>query len=168
MERVQAGDGEAYRLLLEDVSTELRGYFRRRVRDLQDVEDLLQEALLNVHRARHTYDPARPFEPWLYAIARNAAVDSFRRNRQRTAWESLSADATPIEVAGEEPGREPALDGVLARLPDSQRDALEMVKVKGLSIEDAAARAGVSPGAMRVRIHRGYRALRELLLGKDD
>ena len=52
MERVQAGDGEAYRLLLEDVSTELRGYFRRRVRDAQDVEDLLQEALLNVHRAR--------------------------------------------------------------------------------------------------------------------
>jgi len=168
MGHVQAGDGEAYRLLLEDVSGELRAFFRRRVRDAEEVEDLLQEALLTLHRARHTYDPARPFEPWLYAIARNTAIDSFRRNRKRNQWEMLAVDATPIDVAGEEPGSEPSLDGILARLPETQRDALEMVKVKGMSVEDAAARAGVSPGAMRVRIHRGYRALRELLLGKDD
>lgn len=168
MERVQAGDGDAYRLLLDDVSAELRGFFRRRARDPQEVEDLLQEALLTLHRARHTYDPARPFEPWLYAIARNAAIDAYRRGRQRTRFESLADDAAPLDVAGDEPGDEPSLDGVLARLPDAQRDALEMVKLRGLTIEDAAARAGVSPGAMRVRIHRGYRALRALLLGKDE
>lgn len=167
MERVQSGDGEAYRLLLEDVTAELRGYFRRRVRDPHEVEDLVQETLLLVHRARHTYDPTRPFEPWLYAIARNAAVSAFRRDRQRTRWELLATDERPIEAASEGDGREPALEGVLAQIPDAQREALEMVKLKGLSIEDAAARAGVSEGAMRVRIHRGYRALRALLLGKD-
>jgi RNA polymerase sigma-70 factor (ECF subfamily) len=167
MARAQAGDAEAYRRLLDDVSGELRGFFRRRAREPHEVEDLLQETLLTLHRARHTYDPARPFEPWLYALARNAAISAFRRDRARSRWESLATDDRPLEGAAENAGREASLEGVLTRIPDSQREALEMVKLKGMTIEDAAARAGVSPGAMRVRIHRGYRALRALLLGKD-
>lgn len=71
MARAQAGDGEAYRLLLDSVAADLRGFFRRRVRETQEVEDHVQETLLTLHRARHTYDPSRAFEPWLYAIARN-------------------------------------------------------------------------------------------------
>lgn len=167
MEQVQSGDGEAYRLLLDDVSAELRAFLRRRVREAQDVEDLLQEVLLTMHRARHTYDPARPFEPWLYAIARNTTIDLFRRDRSRTRWESLADGEAPVDMAVEAAGSEPSVDRVLEGLPDSQREALEMVKLEGMTIEEAAARAGVSQGAMRVRIHRGYRALRELLLGKD-
>ena len=167
MARVQAGEGEAYRLLLDDVTGELRGFFRRRVRDPQQVEDLVQETLLSLHRARHTYDPARAFEPWLYALARNAAIDAFRRDRRRSQWEKLADDERPVEGVAEESGHEASLDAVLARIPDAQREALEMVKLQGLSVEDAASRAGVSQGAMRVRIHRGYRALRQLLLGKD-
>lgn len=168
MERVQTGDQEAYRLLLHDVSAELRAYMRRRVRDGQDVEDLVQDVLLTLHRARHTYDPARPFEPWLHAIARNAAVDSFRRDRLRLRMERLPDDEAPVDTATEDAGRELSVEGVLAELPDTQREALEMVKLKGMSIEEAAARAGVSQGALRVRIHRGYRTLRTLLLGGDE
>lgn len=167
MAQAQAGDGDAYRMLLDDVSSELRGFFRRRVREVHDVEDLVQETLLTLHRARHTYDPSRPFEPWLYALARNTAASAFRRDRVRTRWESLAHDDRPHEAAVEDAGREASLDGVLQRIPESQREALDMVKIRGLSVEDAAARAGVSPGAMRVRIHRGYRALRTLLVGKN-
>lgn len=167
MEQAQAGDEEAYRLLLEDVGRELRGYFRRRVRDGHVVEDLVQETLLTLHRARHSYDPARPFEPWLYTIARNTAASAFRRDRERARFERLAEDASPLDDAAGDAGRAPSLEGVLAVIPDTQRTALEMVKIEGVSIEAAALRAGVSPGAMRVRVHRGYRALRALLLDVD-
>ena len=80
MARAQAGDGEAYRLLLDNVASDLRSFFRRRLRETQEVEDHVQETLMTLHRARHTYDPARPFEPWLYAIARNTLADAFRRD----------------------------------------------------------------------------------------
>ncbi len=168
MERVQAGDQEAYRLLLHDVTPELRAYARRHVRDGQDAEDLLQDVLLTLHRARHTYDPGRPFEPWLYAIARNAAVDSFRRERLRRRVERPGDDPTAAETAAGDAGSEISAEVVLAELPRAQREALEMVKLAGMSIEEAAARAGVSQGALRVRIHRGYRTLRALLLGADE
>lgn len=168
MERVQAGDQDAYRALLEDVSAALRAFLRRRIRDQQDVEDVVQEILLTVHRARHTYDPTRPFEPWLMAIARHAAVDAFRRDRRRGRWERLAADDDPVEGSSEDRAGELSVTAALADLPDSQREALEMVKLEGLSVEEAAARSGVSPGALRVRIHRGYRALRARLLGDRE
>lgn len=168
MERVQAGDQEAYRLLLRDVTPELRAYARRHVREGQDAEDLLQDVLLTLHRARHTYDPARRFEPWLYAIARNAAVDAFRRERLRRRVETPADEQAAADTAAGDAGHELSAEAVLAGLPQTQRQALEMVKLAGMSIEEAAARAGVSPGALRVRLHRGYRTLRARLLGGDE
>jgi RNA polymerase sigma-70 factor, ECF subfamily len=165
MERAQRGDAEAYRLLLESISRDLRGFLRSRIRDPAETEDVLQEVLLTVHRARHTYDPARPFEPWVYAIARNAAVNWFRSSRTRRRLED--ATAAEREAAGESLG-DVALEDALGILPDNQREALEMVKIEGLSMAQAARRAGVSEGALRVRIHRAYRALRERLLGRSD
>lgn len=166
MERAQAGDGEAYRLLLESVLPELLAFLRKRAHDAEEVEDLAQEVLLTVHRARHTYDPARPFEPWLYAIARNAAVDSFRRSAGRRRFEVASRDPTQLSL-GEERHGDVSLEGALRSLPEAQRRAIEMVKIEGLTMEEAAARAGVSPGALRVRIHRAYRALRRRLTGES-
>jgi RNA polymerase sigma-70 factor, ECF subfamily len=166
MARAQDGDGDAYRRLLEGVASDLRGFFRRRVREVQEVEDLVQETLLTVHRARHTYDPARPFEPWLYAIARNTLADAFRRDRRRA--ERHAADDDVQAIAAEPPSHASGVDGIFDGLPEGQREALEMVKIKGLSIEQAAVQAGISQGAMRVRIHRGYRALRARLLGGDE
>lgn len=166
MERAQAGDGEAYRLLLESVLPELRGFLRKRVRDGEEVEDLVQEVLLTVHRARHTYDPARPFEPWLYAIARHTAVDSFRRNDGRRRFEVAAQESAEASL-GEECQGEVSLEGALRSLPETQREAVEMVKIEGLTMEEAAARAGVSEGALRVRIHRAYRALRRHLTGGE-
>lgn len=167
MLRVQAGDREAYRALLEDVCAELRALLQRRLSGGLEVDDVLQEILLTLHRARHTYDPGRPFNPWLHAIARNAATDAFRRARGRLRWERLAGDDAPIEAASDDAGRETSLVRVLARLPKTQRSAIEMVKLQGMSVAEAAQRAGIAPGAMRVRVHRGYRALRELLLGKE-
>ena len=168
MAQAQTGDQGAYRALLEDVSSELRGFLRRRLRDAQEIEDVVQEILLTVHRARHTYDPTRPFEPWLMAIARHTAVDAFRRDRRRARFESLADDATPLEGTGDQSGAELPLHTALEVLPESQREALELVKIQGLSVEEAAARSGVSEGALRVRVHRAYRALRARLLGDEE
>jgi RNA polymerase sigma-70 factor (ECF subfamily) len=164
MERAQSGDREAYRMLLESVLPDLRGFLRRRVRDADEVEDLLQDVLLTLHRARHTYDPARAFEPWLFAIARHAAVDRFRASRARRRFELPVADAAELGATSEDRG-EVSLETAFASLPDAQREALEMVKIEGLTMEEAAKRAGISSGALRVRIHRGYRALRKRLSG---
>jgi RNA polymerase sigma-70 factor (ECF subfamily) len=168
MARAQAGDQAAYRALLEDVSSELRAFLRRRLRDPHAVEDVVQEILLTVHRARHTYDPARPFEPWLMAIARHTAVDAFRRDRRRARVERLADDDEALDVASNESGAELPLRAALDGLPESQREALELLKIQGLSVEEAAAQSGVSEGALRVRVHRAYRALRARLLGDDS
>ncbi len=161
MAAAQHGDRDAYRALLEDVSPVLTAYLRRRIADPAEVADVHQETLVHLHRARHTYDPRRPFEPWFFAIARHTAIDHGRRRTARLSWEVL-VDEPPDQVA-----EAPAADGrrleqALADLPPAQREAFEMLQVEGLSVDAAAARAGVSKGALKVRAHRAYKVLRAL------
>jgi RNA polymerase sigma-70 factor (ECF subfamily) len=167
MERVQAGDQTAYRTLLDEVTGELRAFLARQGRDHAETEDRLQDVLLALHRARHTYDPARRFDSWLYAIARHVGVDAFRRGAVRARRETPTAPDELDRARGAGSG-EIALDAALSTLPAAQREAVEMVKLHGLDVAEVAARTGVSEGALRVRIHRAYTALRERLLGKDD
>jgi RNA polymerase sigma-70 factor (ECF subfamily) len=161
MQRAQQGDREAYRALLEDVAPMLRTFLRRRLGDSDAVDDVLQDALVSLHRARHTYDAALPFEPWVFAIARNAAVTHLRRVRVRAAWEQ-HVDEPPHVTGGEGSGT-PDLEAVLTRLSPLQREAFELVQLDGLSVEAAALRAGTTPGALKLRAHRAYKTLRRLL-----
>ena len=175
MAAAQEGDRAAYERLLADILPTLRDFARRRLADDAAAEDVVQEVLLSVHRARRTYRPERPFEPWLFAIARNAITDFQRaRARRRGKEEALPEDdllqgasSPPPSLASpaDDPRGElsPALDDALAKLPQAQREAVLMIHVEGLSVVEAALRAKVSPGALRVRAHRGYRALRALL-----
>ena len=142
MARAQAGDRDAYRSLLEEIGPIVLGWLRRWLTDAEDLADVYQDTLVHLHRARHTYDPTRAFEPWLFAIARNAAADHGRRRRRRRAWETAVDELPEVAMEGE---------------------AFTMLKLEGLSVGDAAARAGVSPGALKVRAHRAYKALRALL-----
>jgi RNA polymerase sigma-70 factor, ECF subfamily len=159
MARAQEGDRDAYRALLDDVRPLVLGWLRRWL-DEADLADVFQDTLVHLHRARHTYDPARPFEPWLFALARHCAADHGRRLRQRTP-EVLVGDVPEVAVHGE-PGR-PALADALNALPRPQREAFTMLKLEGLSVGDAAARAGTTPGALKVRAHRAYKALKAFL-----
>jgi RNA polymerase sigma-70 factor, ECF subfamily len=164
MAAAQHGDREAYRALLEDVSPMIAAFLRRRIPDPAELADVHQETLVHLHRARHTYDPKRPFDPWLFAIVRHTAIDHGRRRRARLSWEVL-VDEPPEQVADATAADQQALDHALAGLPASQREAFEMLQVEGLSVDQAAARAGVSPGALKVRAHRAYKALRALFGG---
>jgi RNA polymerase sigma-70 factor (ECF subfamily) len=168
MVAAQDGDAVAYEKLLGELLPYLRRFVRRRVFDPAAAEDVVQNVLLSIHRARHTYRPERPFGPWLHAIARNAVTDHVRARgralqRERPLEDSAAAEASFAPPAPGEAGLEPRLLEALAELPAKQREAVELLHLDGLSVVEAASRVGISPGALKVRAHRGYRALRARL-----
>ena len=163
MERAQRGDRDAYGALLMDLTPSIASFLFERIVDPHEREDVVQDTLVALHRARHTYDPSRPFDPWLFSIARHVMVDHFRRRGVRTAREVL-VDVLP-ERAGDGNSDGAGLEEALARLPAAQREAFEMLKLEGLSVAAAAARAGTTTSALKVRAHRAYKALRVLLGG---
>ena len=167
MAAAQAGDAVAYRKLLEDILPVVRRQVRARLFDPSLAEDVVQNALLNVHRARHTYHPERPFAPWLGAIVRNAVIDSLRERGRRVEREFGVDDFDGFPHASTEPDLDAGdtrlpgpLVEALESLPAAQRQAVELIQLRGLSVAAAAAEAGVSTSALKVRAHRGYRALR--------
>jgi RNA polymerase sigma-70 factor (ECF subfamily) len=162
----QAGDQDAYRLLLEGLQPLLRSYVKRRLRDEEAIADVCQDVLLTMHRVRHTFEPGRAFEPWFYAIARSRFIDHLRRRRRRGDLE-VPGDDVPEAVAEAEVRDWDQCLEVLEALPESQREAFSMLKIEGLSVEEAAARAGVTAAALKVRAHRAYGALRRALLGSE-
>ena len=164
MERMQQGDSEACRALLDDIGPSVMQFLRRRVADANELDDAYQEVLMALFEARHTYEPGRPLEPWLFAIARNIAADHVRRRWSRASWEEL-VDKLPERAEYDPPSNPPDLGEALAKLPRAQREAFAMLKLEGLSLEGAAERSGVSVGALKVRAHRAYKTLRKLIGG---
>ena len=163
MERAQCGDRDAYGALLTDLASPLLRFLRRWIADPHELEDVYQDTLMALHRARHTYDPSRPFEPWLFAIAHHVAVDHLRYRvvhmSREVLVEELPDSAVDLSLAP------PRLEEMLDRLPPAQREAFEMLQLEGMSVADAAERVGITTGALKVRAHRAYKALRALLGG---
>lgn len=159
--RAQAGDADAYERCLTGLSRLLRAYVRHRVGDVAWVDDVVQECLLSLHAARHTYSPERSFAAWFYAIARNRLIDGIRRATRRRAREiALEGQAEPVTAMVAE--RHPVQDA-LVHLPDRQREVITALKVDGDSVREVAGRLGMSESAVKVTAHRGYQALRRLL-----
>jgi RNA polymerase sigma-70 factor (ECF subfamily) len=140
-------------------------FVRRRVQNDDGAEDVCQDILLTMHRVRHTYEPERPFEPWLYSIARSRIIDHLRRKRRIGAVEVLFDVLPDASEPAPELSMESALE-VLDRLPAGQREAFAMLKIEGLSTEEAARRAGITVSALKVRAHRAYNALKKALAGE--
>lgn len=163
MKAAQGGDQDAYRRLLETIQPVVFRYARRRVDSDAAAEDICQEVLLTMHRVRHTYEPRRSFEPWMYSIARSRVIDHLRKARRVSAAEVLMEVLPEVPQATGETSGESALE-ILERLPASQREAFVMVKIEGLSTREAAERAGVTVSALKVRAHRAYNALKKALL----
>jgi RNA polymerase sigma-70 factor (ECF subfamily) len=159
-----AGDAAAYRIFLDELTTHLRSYLRRRLGGLpEEVEDLLQELLLAVHNKRHTYDPKQPLTAWVQAIARYKLVDLLRRrSRSDVLTDPLDEDdqvfATTANDAAE---AQYDVAKLLRGLPDRQRLPILYVKIEGASVTDTAIRTGMSESAVKVGIHRGLKALAE-------
>jgi RNA polymerase sigma-70 factor (ECF subfamily) len=164
MREAQAGDAQAYRSLLTKLQVLAERYVRRafggrRRVDAGQCEDVVQDILLGVHTKRHTHDPVRYFLPWFYAIARYKVIDEIRRLSSARKVDSLSDE---VEVKAESPDVAAAMDvrSMLRTLPFKQRRVLKMVKLEGLSVEEASGRTGYSPTDVRVSVHRALKALR--------
>jgi len=171
MQAAQAGDASAYRALLNHITPRLRRMIQnyRRFLDNGEIEDIVQDVLISMHSVRATYDARRPFLPWLMAIARNRLADSGRKWARRFANEVL-VDEPPVTFA-EDPtnsGQERQLDSedlqsAIRELPPRQRQAVEMLKLRELSLKEAASESGLSVGTLKVAVHRGIAALRKAL-----
>jgi RNA polymerase sigma-70 factor (ECF subfamily) len=171
MERYAEGDDAAFEVVYDALADRISAYLRRHVRDPHRRDDLLQETFLRMHRARGTFVMGAPVLPWAFAIARRLVVDQVRRDRRTPApvadVEPLLERPTRTAARPEEyvEARESAqrLAGALARLPDSQRIAFELLKQDGLTLVEAAAVLGTTVTAVKLRAHRAYESLRAAL-----
>jgi RNA polymerase sigma factor (sigma-70 family) len=158
-----AGDGAAYHSFLQQLSTHLRAFLRKRLARLpDDVEDLVQETLLAVHNQRHTYDPRQPVTAWLHAIAKYKLVDLLRRRARRELYtEPLDEDYEDV-LGAEDAGAAEArrdLAKLLDLLPEGQRRPIVHMKLEGLSVAETARKTKMSESAVKVAVHRGLKAL---------
>jgi RNA polymerase sigma-70 factor (ECF subfamily) len=166
MTRALDGDRDAYAQLMAELADVIESYLRARfgsARESDFLEDCVQEAMLTLHRVRHTWDRRLPFRPWLFAVVRHKVIDLLRRRAVRRT-EPLAVD----ELA---PVAEPSsrLDGarLLAALEPAYREALVLTKLEGYSLEEAAEKVGVSVGAMKSRVHRALQMVRKRLREED-
>jgi RNA polymerase sigma factor (sigma-70 family) len=171
MREAQDGDQSAYASLLREVLPMLKRVVQARLGFLpvMDREDLVQDILMSLHAARATYDPARPFKPWLMTIAHNRMVDQARRNSRRTANE-IAVDEYPADVADADAGAAADRYGdpeelreAIKALPKGQRSAIELLKMREMSLKEAAQATGMSISALKVSVHRAIKTLRTSL-----
>lgn len=169
MRAAQDGDKSAYGSLLAEILPILRGIVRRKWGSQQDVDDIVQDILLSLHTVRHTYDPGRPFLPWLLTIASRRVADGARRATRRSSYES-TVDMMPENVvmdgANDTEGKSDkhaAIHQSIAGLTSAQREAIELTKVQGLSLKEASAVSGKSIASLKANIHRATKALRRSL-----
>jgi RNA polymerase sigma factor (sigma-70 family) len=167
----QAGDARAYQQLLRAILPIAAASIRRQGVPPDRVDDVVQDVLLTIHRARATYDPSRPFLPWLRAIAHRRAIDALRAHIRTAAREIFDEDAYLNQ-----PALAPEADDALARadaahrlrqavttLPPGQRQAVELLGLNERTLEEAAGTTGRTKGALKVNLHRALAALRQRL-----
>ena len=172
MARAQDGDQTAYLRLLEELVPYLRSLVGRRHCDPQDVEDVVQDILLTLHAIRHTFDPARPFGPWLVAIANRRLVDRLRRQGRARAretpltveHETFAAPQTNFEESSDQ--RE--LESAISKLPPAQRQAIRLLKLREMSLKEAATASGISIASLKVATHRALKSLRKILADHSE
>lgn len=164
----QEGDERAYRTFLSELSGHLRRFLRTRMqRQSGEIEDVLQEVLLAVHNARHTYRVDQPLTAWVFAIARYKLMDFFRARSRSDVFNDALDDTAELFA---EPELEPAqasrdMSKLLDELPDRQRLPIMHVKLEGLSVTETAKMTGLSESAVKIGVHRGLKALAARIRG---
>jgi RNA polymerase sigma-70 factor (ECF subfamily) len=163
-----AGDAAAYHDFLKALSAHLRAYFRKRLSQRMDeVEDLVQEVLIAVHNQRHTYQSDQPLTAWVHAIARYKLIDMFRAHSSRGALNDPLDDELEVFAVSDTDAADAKRDlgKLLSTLPDKQRLPIVHVKVEGLSVVETAKLTGMSESAIKIGVHRGFKALAAKIRG---
>jgi RNA polymerase sigma-70 factor (ECF subfamily) len=158
MRAAQGGDRRAYERLLGELGRVIECFLRSRFGELESLEDCVQESLLALHNARHTYDPERPFRPWMFTIVRHRSIDVLRRAPPAHTAVPAGLCSPEVDVGAQ-------LDSarLLRKLAPREREAVQLTKLAGYSMAEAGSRCGVSESAMKVRVHRALKSLKKLL-----
>lgn len=166
MKQSQAGDQRAYAALLQETSRLLRPFLAKRLNFTNEVDDLLQEILISIHKARHTYDGNRPYKPWMYAIARFRLQDHLRAHYADQLHHAgdlsemedfLHEDVTETAISFESISME------VEKLPEKQATILRMMHQEGYTAKEVAEKIGMNESAVKVAAHRAYKILRQKL-----
>jgi len=165
MARYQQGDLSAATGLIHRLSPQLHRFFVIRIASREDANDLLQETWLRIHKVRNTYRAGEPVLPWFYAIARHVRVDHYRKTRRTSGREERLDDMPEMAAIPAVSVKPPDLEALLAPLPESQREVVEMLKIAGMSLEEVARATSSSVGSVKQKAHRAYEKLRERLSG---
>lgn len=165
MVAAQSGDQGSYRQLLTEIAPFIQRALAKTLSRKEQAEDITQEILLSVHKAMNTYDPARPFMPWLMAIVNFRRTDFLRSHY--AARDNLSApledlDLQDVTFDGHE-GEYKDIENALTSLSPKQREIFDLVKMKGYTAKEASARTGMSVAAVKVSVHRSLQKLKEKL-----
>lgn len=168
MVRYQRAEQDAANELIRQVTPLLFGFLSRPTHSRSDTEDLVQECWLRIHKSRHTYRPAEPVLPWLFAVARHTGLDGYRR-RMRVETREIKVERLPEDTRQPETpgtGLKDDLAQYVDRLPASQREVVLMLKVSGMSLEEVARATSGTVGSVKQKAHRAYEKLRKMI-GED-
>jgi RNA polymerase sigma-70 factor, ECF subfamily len=163
MTRYQRAESAALEELIRRLSPPLLRYFRTSRVDGAAAEDMLQECWIRIHRSRHSYRASEPVLPWIYAIARYTRLDAYRKRRRLERREVLMAALPEVARETRPDAAQEDFEELIARLPDSQREVLVMLKVSGMSLEEVARATSSTVGAVKQKAHRAYVALRRAM-----
>ena len=175
MNRYCQGERAAFQRLYALLAPRILAYLWGLIGDKAAAEDLLQLTFLKVHEARAVYVRGANPIPWIYTIAHRTALDELRRrkrSRVRLSKDGAAVAEPPADITGAAAENRPAeTDGeaasaamaALQQLPDNQREALILTKVHGRSHAEAAMITGTTPGAIKLRAHRAYVSLRQMM-----
>jgi len=166
MRKSLEGDQLAYANLLRETARLLRPFLSKRLSFESEIDDLLQEILISIHKARHTYDGKRPYKPWVYAIAkfrlqdylRAHYADQLRHSVELSELENiLHEDVTESTISYE------SISGEIQKLPEKQAAILQLMHEEGYTAKEVAAKLGMNESAVKVAAHRAYKVLRKKL-----
>lgn len=162
----QKGDAAAYRTLLSNLVPLIRRSVIKSLPNPQNADDVVQEVLISVHKALRTYDPKRPFLPWVQSIIQFRKTDYLRQHyAQRDNMKvSLDDPDTPdyLVVSGHSESTKD-IEQAFDALPDQQKKVVELMKLKGYSAEEVSKKTGMSVSAVKVSAHRALQKIRERL-----
>lgn len=164
MQAAQCGDKQAYAKLLSGITPLIRSFLHRRLGPRDDNQDVLQEVLLAIHKASHTYNTDRPFKPWMFAIADFKVKDYLRAHYRKNAHTHVDFDeaenliADPVTLG---PSSGEQLHEALSVLPEKQQTIVRLMKIEGYTASEVASQMDMSESAVKVSAHRAYKILKE-------
>ncbi|GIX41658.1 MAG: DNA-directed RNA polymerase sigma-70 factor [Leptospiraceae bacterium] len=166
------GDQNAYKNFLLEVSKILKSYFSSKVFDQTVVEDLIQETLISIHKARHTYDPSLPVLNWIFAIAYRRYIDYVRKDARIKKYEHSTEtfqhiSSNLIYKSEEQYDNQNRINSILEHMTEREKKIITLLKIENYSIKEAAKILNLSESALKVAAHRAYKKIKKILKEND-